>query len=67
MTGSLATLGLVLFSFGAGSDTAVPVGLDAYRQWHLWPMQRTGVRAHMRSTYDRTGGNRFISPRLHSS
>ena len=36
---------------------AVPVGLDAYRQWHLWPMQRVGVRAYMRSTYDRSGHN----------
>ena len=35
----------------------VPVGLDAYRQWHLWPMQRPGVRAYMRSTYDRSGHN----------
>jgi hypothetical protein len=35
----------------------VPVGLDAYRQWDLWPQQRIGVRAYMRSTYDRRGGN----------
>ncbi|EWY40637.1 hypothetical protein N825_34540 [Skermanella stibiiresistens SB22] len=36
----------------------VPIGLDAYRQWERWPRQRIGVRAHMRSTYDREGGNR---------
>ena len=36
---------------------SVPVGLDAYRQWERWPYQRIGVRAYMRSTYDRTGGN----------
>jgi hypothetical protein len=36
----------------------IPVGLDAYRQWEKWPLQRMGVRAYMRSTYDRTGGNR---------
>jgi len=35
----------------------VPVGLDAYRRWDLWPQQRIGVRAYMRSTYDRRGGN----------
>ena len=35
----------------------VPVGLDAYRQWDRWARQRIGVRAHLRSTYDRTGGN----------
>jgi hypothetical protein len=35
----------------------VPVGLDAYRQWERWPYQRLGVRAYMRSTYDRRGGN----------
>ena len=36
----------------------IPVGLDAYRMWDRWPYQRIGVRAYMRSTYDRTGGNR---------
>jgi hypothetical protein len=35
----------------------VPVGLDAYRQWDRWAYQRIGVRAYMRSTYDRSGGN----------
>jgi hypothetical protein len=25
--------------------------------WNQWPTQRIGVRAYMRSTYDRTGGN----------
>ncbi|TAN09946.1 MAG: DUF2961 domain-containing protein [Chitinophagaceae bacterium] len=35
----------------------LPIGLDAYRQWSKWPIQRIGVRAYMRSTYDRTGGN----------
>src|SRR3954467_7965093 len=36
----------------------VPIGLDAYAQWDRWPQQRIGVRAYMRSTYDRDGGNR---------
>lgn len=35
----------------------VPVGWDAYKMWTSWPLQRMGVRAYMRSTYDRTGGN----------
>ncbi|HET6251024.1 MAG TPA: DUF2961 domain-containing protein [Tepidisphaeraceae bacterium] len=35
----------------------VPVGYDAYRMWDHWPDQRIGVRAYMRSTYDRKGGN----------
>ncbi len=35
----------------------IPVGLDAYRMWDKWPQQRIGVRAYMRSTYDRAGGN----------
>jgi hypothetical protein len=35
----------------------VPVGYDAYRRWDLWAQQRLGVRAYMRSTYDRRGGN----------
>lgn len=36
---------------------AIPVGFDSYRMWDHWPDQRIGVRAYMRSTYDRTGGN----------
>lgn len=35
----------------------IPVGLDAYRMWERWPYQRIGVRAYMRSTYDRAGRN----------
>ncbi len=35
----------------------VPVGFDGYRQWDRLPYVRIGVRAGMRSTYDRTGGN----------
>jgi hypothetical protein len=48
---------------GSGDETlscttpVVPVGLDAYRMWDRWPYQRIGVRAYMRSTYDRAGGN----------
>src|SRR5690349_21127120 len=41
----------------AAGPPVIPVGLDAYRQWERWPFQRLGVRAYMRSTYDRTGGN----------
>lgn len=39
------------------SVTLIPVGLDAFRMWDKWPMQRIGVRTYMRSTYDREGGN----------
>src|SRR5829696_9894113 len=35
----------------------IPVGLDAYRHWDKWHLQRIGARAYMRSTYDRRGGN----------
>lgn len=35
----------------------IPVGLDAYRMWDLWPNQRIGVRSYMRSTHDRGGRN----------
>src|SRR5216683_230194 len=41
----------------ADEPPAIPVGLDAYRQWDQWYVQRIGVRAYMRSTYDRRGGN----------
>ncbi|GEM_PF-6130505 len=39
----------------------IPVGWDAYRKWDLWPMQRIGARAYMRSTYNRSGGNSDMS------
>ncbi|MFC2950540.1 DUF2961 domain-containing protein [Marinicaulis aureus] len=35
----------------------IPFGQDSYRMLEKWPLQRLGVRAYMRSTYDRTGGN----------
>ncbi|HEX6544876.1 MAG TPA: hypothetical protein VF023_01125, partial [Bryobacteraceae bacterium] len=35
----------------------IPIGMDAYRQWDRWADQRIGMRAYMRSTYDRRGGN----------
>src|SRR5438876_1202075 len=41
----------------ADEPPPIPVGLDAYRQWDQWYLQRIGVRAYMRSTYDRSGGN----------
>jgi hypothetical protein len=41
----------------AMAQAQVPVGLDAYRRWDRWPYQRIGVRAYMRSTYDRAGNN----------
>src|SRR5258707_6947512 len=54
-------LGLLLVSMPlllrAAELPVIPVGLDAYRQWDRWPQQRIGVRAYMRSTYDREGGN----------
>jgi hypothetical protein len=63
----VGTLGLVLAALvcsalarasdDPGEPPALPVGLDAYRQWERWPYQRLGVRAYMRSTYDRRGGN----------
>ena len=54
--GLIGLLGFV--ASGWAADTPViPVGLDAYRQWDQWAVQRIGVRAYMRSTYDRKGGN----------
>src|SRR6266542_2051342 len=41
----------------AAEPPIIPVGADAYLQWDKWPLQRIGVRAYMRSTYDRAGGN----------
>jgi hypothetical protein len=51
---------LLFLSCAAAAATeppVVPVGFDAYRQWDRWASQRIGVRAYMRSTYDRRGGN----------
>jgi hypothetical protein len=42
---------------GTAASPEFPMGLDAYRHWDQWPVQRIGVRAYMRSTYDRKGGN----------
>jgi hypothetical protein len=36
----------------------IPIGFDAFTQWDRWPYLRIGVRAYMKSTFDRTGGNR---------
>jgi hypothetical protein len=41
----------------AQNPEPIPVGLDAYRSWDKWDQQRIGMRAYMRSTYDRRGGN----------
>ncbi|MCK4887725.1 MAG: DUF2961 domain-containing protein [Planctomycetes bacterium] len=36
----------------------VPVDLDSYLMWDRLPYHRIGIRAYMRSTYDRQGNNR---------
>jgi hypothetical protein len=64
----IAGTGLLAPSISAqasGEDTAplateppvIPVGYDAFTQWARWPYLRIGVRAYMKSTFDRTGGN----------
>jgi hypothetical protein len=35
----------------------VPIGTDGYVQWDRLPLHRIGVRAYMRSTFDRAGNN----------
>jgi D-arabinan exo alpha-(1,3)/(1,5)-arabinofuranosidase (non-reducing end) len=55
-------IGLLVLTAAGGARAGeepppIPVGLDAYRQWDQWFVQRIGVRASMRSTYDRSGGN----------
>src|ERR1041385_1471199 len=50
-------LGMMGLGAQAEEPPTIPVGLDAYRQWDRWAYQRIGVRAYMRSTYDRRGGN----------
>ncbi len=41
----------------ATEPPVIPIGADAYTQWEHWARLRLGVRAYMRSTFDRTGGN----------
>jgi hypothetical protein len=53
----LLLLGLACVSLPGAEPPVIPIGLDAYRQWDRWPVQRIGARAYMRSTYDRRGGN----------
>jgi hypothetical protein len=53
----IAILLLIPAAFAASDPPVIPTGLDAYRMWERWPMQRIGARAYMRSTYDRKGGN----------
>jgi hypothetical protein len=48
---------LLLFALAAAAQPVIPAGYDAYKMWARWPYQRIGVRAYMRSTYDRRGGN----------
>jgi hypothetical protein len=60
---ALLALGVPTFSqepreLNSPAVPRVPVGDDAYLQWDRLPYHRLGVRAYMRSTYDRTGGNR---------
>jgi hypothetical protein len=43
----------------AAEPAPVPIGWDAFTQWERWPQIRLGVRAFMKSTFDRTGGNHF--------
>jgi hypothetical protein len=51
-------LSVISLSSAADEVPIVPIGDDAYLMWDRWPYHRIGVRACMRSTYDRTGGNR---------
>jgi Protein of unknown function (DUF2961) len=48
---------LLVSAMAIAQAPAIPVGYDAYRLWDRWPLQRIGMRAYMRSTYDRSGGN----------
>ena len=48
---------LAVASIAMAQPPVVPVGADAYRDWVRWPYQHIGVRAYMRSTCDRAGGN----------
>ena len=48
---------LLIMGVGFSQEKPIPVGYDAYRAWDQWDHQKIGMRAYMRSTYDRNGGN----------
>jgi hypothetical protein len=48
---------IVIAAAAAAQPPVIPTGLDTYRLWTKWPYQRIGMRAYMRSTYDRNGNN----------
>jgi hypothetical protein len=58
-TSSAALLMACAGTLFADELPVIPVGSDTYTMWDHWPYQRIGVRAYMRSTYDRTGGNEW--------
>ncbi len=53
----LALLLLAAAICSAEKPRPISIGLDAYRSWSHWADQRIGMRAYMRSTHDRSGGN----------
>lgn len=55
---ALLCLGSLMLSAQSASPPVIPIAEDAYLQWHKLPYQRIGLRAYMRSTYDREGNNR---------
>lgn len=50
---------------GTAALPTLPIGLDAFRRWDLWPLLRRGQRTYMRSTYDRAGGNETADANHH--
>lgn len=60
LPGAAVWLSLALAGHATAQETpTIPVGSDAYAMWDRWAYQRIGVRAYMRSTYDRSGGNEW--------
>jgi len=64
---SFLAVTLFMMSYSSGQNhnfiqssepPVIPVGDDAYLMWDRLPYHRIGVRAYMRSTYDRQGNNR---------
>src|SRR5262249_38525213 len=41
----------------SSEPAVIPFGPDAFTMWDRWPVLRIGVRAYMRSTFDRRGLN----------
>lgn len=57
---AVSTAGVEARVLNSNEPPEIPFGFDAFTSWDRWPYLRIGVRAYMRSTFDREGGNHNV-------